>query len=100
MCTIKCGLSLKYKMLPALLQERGFKTHALGKVLPHHSNAQLCMFARLRNGTCYLLLATLTLRDVSSTVAPRLFQKGIHSDLSRLRHLLRQLHQQRPLHSR
>ena len=31
MCTIKCGLSLKYKMLPALLKDQGYSTHALGK---------------------------------------------------------------------
>ena len=49
MCTIKCGLSLKYKMLPALLKEQGFKTHALGKVLLHHSNAQLCVCQTLRD---------------------------------------------------
>ena len=55
MCTIKCGLSLKYKMLPALLQERGFKTHALGKVLLHHSNAQLYV---CETAQWHLLLAT------------------------------------------
>jgi hypothetical protein len=60
MCTIKCGLSLKYKMLPALLKEQGFKTHALGKVqYPlQHFNALLHICATAQ---WQLLLATLTL---------------------------------------
>ena len=29
MCTIKCGLSPKYKMLPALLKAQGYATHAM-----------------------------------------------------------------------
>ena len=31
MCTIKCGLSPAYKMLPAVLKTQGYATHALGK---------------------------------------------------------------------
>ena len=31
MCTVKCGLSPSYKMIPALLKEQGYKTHAFGK---------------------------------------------------------------------
>ena len=71
MCTIKCGLSLKYKMLPALLKEQGFKTHALGKVPLHHSNAQLYVCET----QWYLLLALLTLRAVLF-IECRLFYSG------------------------
>jgi arylsulfatase B len=31
MCSVKCGVPLGYKMLPALLKTRGYRTHALGK---------------------------------------------------------------------
>ena len=31
MCSVKCGVPLGYKMLPAVLKERGYQNHMLGK---------------------------------------------------------------------
>ena len=33
MCNVKCGLNVAYSMLPALLSARGYKTHALVRLL-------------------------------------------------------------------